>query len=198
MAPRPAPPPPPPPPPRRTPEEIEHAERAAPALVVGVAGDVAALPAASGVVAGPSLAVGFRRFGISESIFGRWLTGPTQGTTVRWLELGLSVDYRFWLARAFRIALGAEGAFASMHLADATGVEGQAGQRESWSARAGGKLAFELRVARPVWLALDVAPGAVLRPVSFTGGTSAHGAIQGAWLGFALGARFEWVAPVEP
>jgi hypothetical protein len=197
MAPRPTPAPPPPAAPRRTPQEIERAGRAAPALVVTAAGTVAALPGASGVVAGPSLALSFRRFGVSESIFGRWLAGPTQGTALRWLEVGLGAEYRFWVSRLFRIAVGGEGAFASVHLAEATGIEGQPGQRESWSARAGGKVAFELRVARPVWLALDVAPGAILRPVSYAGGTSAHGPIEGAWLGFALGAHFEWVALPE-
>ncbi len=200
-SPRPGPPPPPPPKLAPTPDEIEHAARVAPAVVFTGGVTVAALPGASGAVAGPALAFSFRRYGVGESIFGRWLEGPTSAGTLRWLEVGLGVDYRFWVTRSFRIALGAEGAFSSVHLAGAASVEGQPGEQDSWSARAGGKLAFELRVARPVWLALDIAPGALLRPVHFTEDGTAQGTPGGtpstlgsAWLGFGLGVHFDYVA----
>jgi hypothetical protein len=214
MAPRPLPPPPPPPPPQRTADELERAGRAAPAVMVSAAGVFAALPAVSGVLGGPSLALAFRRFGLSESLFGRWLVGSGGGSGLRWLELGLSADYRLWLGRSWRLALGGSGAFSSLHLADATAIEGQAGQRESWSARAGGLLAIEARLTAPVvstpahpapeaaphamWISLGVDPGAILRPVHFAGAAGATGVIEGAWLGLGLALHFERVGAPDP
>jgi hypothetical protein len=198
MAPRPVPAPRPLPPARRTPDELELAGRAAPALLLSAGGVVAALPAVSGVLGGPSLACAFRRFGASESIFGRWLEGTARGSGLRWLEVGLSAEYRWWLDRSWRLALGGEGSLSSVHLSDATGVEGQAGERESWSARAGGLLTLDARLAAPIWLSLDVEPGAILRPVHYTEGASARGTVEGAWLGFGLTLHFERVALPDP
>lgn len=198
MVPRPPPLPPPPRPPRRTPMELERATRAAPALMVTPSGVVTSLPAVAGVLGGPSLAASFRRFGVSESIFGRWLSGAGRGSGLRWLEIGLAAEYRVWLDPSWRLALGGSGAFSSVHLADATAVESQPGQRESWSSRAGGLLAIEARLAAPMWLTLGAEPGAILRPVHFVGTAGAPGVVEGAWLGFALGLHFETVAAPEP
>jgi hypothetical protein len=196
-APRPAPPPP-PTPPKRTADEVERARRVAPALVLSPTGEVAVLPAVAGVLGGPSLALAFRRFGASESIFGRWLTGPTRDSNLRWLEVGISAEYRFWLGRSVRLALGGQGAFSSVHLEDATAVAGLAGQRDSWSARAGGVVGVDVRLAAPVWLTLHVEPGAVLRPVPFATGPSTGSTLQGAWVGFGLGLHFEPFAVGDP
>ncbi len=203
MAPRLRPPPPSAPtPPRLTPEELERAGRSAPALVLGPAIAVAALPASSGAVAGPSLSLAFRTFGASESIFARWLAGGVRGSALRCFEAGLSAEYRFWLGRSFRLALGGQAAFSSVFLADASTVDGRLDDQASWSARAGGLLALEARLAPPVWLALSAEPGAILRPVRYTAGaTSAAGAssaIEGAWLGFALAVHFERVRLPTP
>jgi hypothetical protein len=197
MAPRPAPQPP-PPPPKRTPEEVERARRVEPALVLSPGAEVAVLPAVAGVLGGPSLALAFRRFGASESIFGRWLTGPTQGSNLRWLELGVSAEYRFWLGRSVRLALGGQGAFSSVHLADATGIEGLVGQHDAWSARAGGVVGVDVRLAAPAWLALHVEPGAVLRPVPFATGAPSAATLQGAWIGVGLALHFEPFALRDP
>jgi hypothetical protein len=191
MAPRPAPPPPPAGPKKPTADEIERAARRAPAVLFTPEVALAGLPAARGIVAGAGLTLGFRSFGASEHLFGRWLTGKAGGSDVRWLELGLGADYRFWLGRSFRIGLGGQAAFASVHLADALSIAGEAGQRESWSARAGGLLSLEAKVAPSVWLGLDLTPGAILRPVRFTDATSKAGVVEGAWLGAALAVRFE-------
>ncbi len=197
MAPRPAPPPPPSPPHRPTPEEIERASRTAPALLLMAEGAVAGLPGSSGVLGGAGLSLGFRYFGATESIFGRWLTGPTRDSPVRWLELGLAADYRFWLHPSWRLSLGGAGAFSSIELGDATGVEAQPGQRSTWSARAGGVVGVEARLAAPIWLALTLEPGAILRPVHFTVAGGGSGVVQGAWLGVGLGVRFEKVRAGE-
>jgi hypothetical protein len=191
MAPRPAPPPRAAPPPRPTPEQLARAARTAPALLVMPEGVVVGLPGASGVLGGAGLALGFRFLGATESIFGRWLTGPSKSSEVRWLELGLSADYRFWLHPSWRLSLGGAAAFSSVDLGAATSVEGQVDQRESWSARAGGLVAVEARVAAPVWLALTLEPGAILRPVHFAVAGGGSGLLQGAWLGLGLGVRFE-------
>ncbi len=198
MAPRPLPLPPPPSLPRRSPEELERTARAAAALVVSPGAVLTALPAISGAIGGPSLALTFRRFGASESIFGRWLTGEASSSGLRWLEAGLAADYRIWLGHSWRLALGGSGAFSSVHLGDATAVEGQAGQQESWSVRAGGLLAVEARLARPMWLGLGAEPGLILRPVHFVGPGGSAGVIDGAWLGFGLTLHFETVAAPDP
>jgi len=193
MAPHPPPPcPAPPPPPHLSPEEQERAARTAPALILTPAAALAVLPSSTGVVAGPSLALGFRTFGASESIFTRWLAGGTRGSALRWFEIGVSGEYRLWPARSFRIALGAQAAFASANVADAATVDGHADEAATWSARAGGLLSFEARLAAPLWLALGIEPGAILRPVRYTlASPSSSSAIEGAWLGFSLALHVE-------
>jgi hypothetical protein len=156
------------------------------------------LPGASGFLGGAGLAVAFRYFGVTESLYGRWLAGKADGASVRWLELGLGADYRFWLSRSWRLALGATGAFSSVHVADATSIAGEAGQRETWSARAGGLVSIEARLTPWMWLALALEPGAILRPVRFTDAAGAGGVMQGAWLGAGLSLRFERVRDPAP
>ncbi|MFT3767653.1 MAG: hypothetical protein QM820_19535 [Minicystis sp.] len=193
MAPRPAPPPPPPPARRPTADELERAARIAPAVVLAPEAAVVGLPAASGVMGGAGVSLGFRSHGASESIFGRWLAGTTPGSDIRWLELGFAADYRFWLGRSFRLGLGGSAAFASVHLADATSIAADQGQRETWSARAGGLVALEARLAPSMWLGLNLEPGAILRPVRYTASAGTQGTVQGAWLGAGLALRFERV-----
>lgn len=195
MAWKPPPPPAPPPPaPRRPTEaELERAARTAPAVVVTPSADFIGLPGASGFLGGAGLAVGFRYFGASEFLRGRWLAGRAGGSNLRWLELGFGADYRFWLGRSWRLAIGATGAFSSVHVADAVSIAGEQGQRETWSARAGGLVSAEARLTPWLWLALELEPGAILRPVRFTDAAGAGGAVQGAWLGAGLALRFERV-----
>lgn len=193
MAPRPAPAPPPAATPRPSPEEQERTYRKAPALLFTPTFGVVGLPAASGLLAGLGLAIGFRSFGATETLTARWLTGITHGTDLRWLELGLGADYRFWLGRAWRLGLGGAAAFSMVHLADAQTVEAEAGQHDTWSARAGGLVSLEAKLAPSIWLALSAEPGAILRPVRFTDVTGAHGAVLGAWLGAGLAVHFERV-----
>jgi hypothetical protein len=192
LVPRPAPPPPPAAPRPPTPEEQEHAARQAAAVLLAPQAVFAGLPAARGLLGGAGLALGFRAFGASESIFARWIAGSTDGTDLRWLEIGLAADYRLWLGRSFRLALGGQAALASVHL-DGLGIGGELGQRESWSARAGGLLALEARLAPGTWLALDLEPGAILRPVGYTAASGSAASLHGAWLGAGLSLRLERV-----
>ena len=180
------------PPPRRPTEaEIELASRGQPAIQLLVAADSAFAPRDGAVLAGTSLGVGFRYHGFSETLFARWLTGPSQSGALRWLELGISADYRLWVSPSFRLAFGAEAALASAHLGDATLALGAPGERDTWSARAGGRASAELHLAGPMWLSLTATPGAILRPVRYDS-PSGKGALEGLWMGAGLGLTFEW------
>jgi len=187
-----------PPPPRRPTEgEIELASRGQPAIQLFAGADLAFLPQAAGVLAGPSLGLGFRYYGISETLFARWLTGPSHSGALRWLEFGISADYRLWLSPSWRLAFGAEAALASAHLGDAHIVEGFPGERDTWSARAGGRIGAELHLGGPLWLNLTATPGAILRPVRYDS-PSGKGALEGLWIGAGAGLSFEWGRKVIP
>jgi hypothetical protein len=181
-----------PPPPRRPTEaEIELASRGLPAVQLLVGADVAFAPKDAAVLAGTSLGLGFRYYGISETLFARWLTGPSNSGALRWLELGLSAEYRLWLSPSWRLAFGGEAAVASAHLGDAQVAYGAPGERDTWSARAGGRIGAELHLGGPVWLSLTATPGAILRPVHYES-PAGKGALEGLWLGAGLGLHFEW------
>lgn len=186
------------PPPRRpTADEIELASRGQPALQLFAGADVAFAPHDAAVLAGPSLGVGFRYYGVSETLFARWLTGPSHSGALRWLEFGISADYRLWLTPSWRLSFGGEAALASAHLGDARIVEGVPGERDTWSARAGGRIGAELHLGGPVWLGLTATPGAILRPVRYDS-AAGKGALEGLWMGVGLGLGFEWGRKVAP
>ncbi|MEP7125161.1 MAG: hypothetical protein ABJE95_29795 [Byssovorax sp.] len=192
-----------PPAPRRPTEaEIELASRGQPGIQLLAAADIAFAPKDAAVLAGPSLGVGFRYYGVSETLFARWLTGPSRAGSLRWLEIGLAADYRLWLSPSFRLAFGAEAAFASAHLGDATVPYGAPGERDTWSTRAGGRIGAELHLGGPIWLNLTATPGAILRPVHHEAPTG-KGTFEGLWVGAGLGLTFEWgrkavLTPVSP
>jgi hypothetical protein len=170
---------------RPTPEELELASRDADALTLVAAPHAAVIAGEAGTVAlaGSGLGVGFRHLRATPTLFARWLGEPT----LRWLEAGLSVDHRFWLGDRWRLSVGGVAALAALHLPFAlTSVDGIAGQRDTWSARAGLGLGLETRVAEPLWLGLSLEPGVVLRPVLYEDAHGARRAVEGAWLGVGL------------
>lgn len=183
-----------------TADELDRAARRQPALILTPAGTAAFIPQSSAVLGGPGLGVGFRAFGLSETLYGRWLTGvATDAGAMRWLEVGLSAEYRLWLHPAWRLSFGGSAALASVHLGDAMGVDGVLGERSTWSARAGGSLGVEARIRSPVWIGLSVEPGAMLRPLHFEAAGGARGTIEGFWIGLNLSLQFEWVqSPAAP
>jgi hypothetical protein len=185
-------------PPRRpTDAEIELASRGQPAIQLLAAADMAFAPKDGAVLGGTSLGVGFRYYGFSETLFARWLTGPSHSGALRWLEFGISAYYRLWLSPSFRLDFGAEAALASAHLGDATVALGPPGDRDTWSARAGGRLGAELHLAGPVWLNLTATPGAILRPVRYDS-PAGKGILEGLWMGAGLGLTFEWGRKAPP
>jgi hypothetical protein len=181
----------PPTPPRPTPAEAELALRGRPAVAFAASGYAAALPASAGGLGGPGLGLSFRALGASEELFGRWLQGAGRFGGLRWLEVGVDAEYRVWLGPRFRLAAGALASVASVQLADVSAIEGVAGERDAWSARAGATVGAELRLARSLWLGLAVEPAVLLRPVRYADAAGANGSLGGAWLGLALSLRLD-------
>ncbi|WP_437952907.1 hypothetical protein WME98_20965 [Sorangium sp. So ce296] len=176
-----------PPPPRRpTPDEVELASRDLDALSVSAGPYAAVVSGGPHVLGGAGLTLGLRRLRLTESLFARLLATPSGGETLRWLEGGFSGDYRFWLAASWRLSIGASASVASVRLPAAASVDGIAGERDTWSARAGLGLGVETRLGGPLWLGLTLDPGVVLRPAPYEAEGGAAGAVEGVWLGVGL------------
>ncbi|WP_437634531.1 hypothetical protein [Sorangium sp. So ce854] len=177
-----------PPPPRRpTADEIELASRDLDALSVSAGPYAAVVSGGPRALGGAGIALGVRRLRFTESLFARLLAAPSGDEgAVRWLEAGLSGDYRFWLSASWRLSIGAAASIASVRLPAASSVDGIPGERDTWSARAGLGLGVETRLGGPVWLGLTLDPGVVLRPASYRDAAGAANAVEGAWLGLGL------------
>ncbi|WP_231864577.1 hypothetical protein [Sorangium cellulosum] len=176
-----------PPSPRRpTQDEIELASRDLDTLSVSAGPYGAIVSGGPRVLGGAGLALGLRRLRLTESLFARLLAAPSGGEPLRWIEAGFSGDYRFWLAASWRLSIGANASVASIRLPAAASVDGIAGERDTWSARAGLGLGVETRLGGPVWLGLTLDPGIVLRPAPYEGARGKAGAVEGAWLGVGL------------
>jgi hypothetical protein len=176
-----------PPPPRRpSPEEVELASRDLTALSLGAGPYAAVIAGEPSLLAGPGLAVSIRRLRVTEGLFARWLAGPLGDGALRWLEAGAAVDYHLWAGPSWRFSLGAAAAIASLHLSEVSGVDGLAGEEDTWSARAGAALGVEVNVGGPLWLGLTLEPGAVLRPAPYESASGATGSVEGAWIGLGL------------
>jgi hypothetical protein len=180
-----------------TPEELERASRSRDALIFGTAAHGAFMPASGAILAGPSLSLALRRLGASERLYGAWLAGDTPVGAMRWLEVGLGLDYRAYLSSSWRIALGGTAGLSFVRLEGAQVTGGVPGNSDTWSGRAGGALGIEARLGRdqPIWLGLALEPGALLRPIRYEGGADGGGAIKGVWLGASLSLSIEWVEP---
>lgn len=168
-----------------SPEELERAQRDATRVFVAGAFDAAVLPGASGAVLGPGISIGMRTKRLGESVGARWLAGSTEAGATRWLDVGVSADYRLWPAPTWRVALGAAASLAALRLSDARTVEGST-DVDTWSARAVALVAAERRLSDAAWLGLRLEPGAMLRSVGWTDEGGASGTLAGAWLGMAL------------
>lgn len=168
-----------------SPEELERAQRDATRVFVAGAFDAVALPGAAGAVAGPGIALGLRSKRLGESVGARWLAGSTEAGTTRWLDVGVTADYRLWPTPAWRVALGGAASLAALRLADARTVD-DASDVDTWSARAVVVVAAERRLADAAWLGLRLEPGAILRSARWTDAGGASGMLGGAWLGMAL------------
>jgi hypothetical protein len=178
-----------------TAKEIDLANRRAPAIVWSVGPNFAVLPPASGFLWGPNVSLGLRTMGAGQHLFARWLTGTTDANSTRWFEVGLAADYRVWLGKSVRLALGADASFSFLRLGDVRAADGVMGLRDAWSGRAGGVLGIDVRAFRSGWLGFHIDPGVVLRPVPFEDAAGKRGAIEGFWLGFGATLQIEHLLP---
>jgi hypothetical protein len=180
-----------------SPEEIEAASRQVDALSWSPRVGAAFVPSAGATLFGPGFDLGARRFGVSAHLLADLFVGPTSFGSARWFEVGLGAGYRMWVTPSLRFA-GQLSASAAAVRVDGGRLLGEgAGQADTWSARAGGTVAVEWRVAEPMWLTLGVSPSAVLRPFEVLGAGGARSAFDGVLVGGALGILFEQRAPVH-
>lgn len=167
-----------------TPAEREIASRGWPAVAVDASLGGAALPSAGGWLGGPGLELSLRDSNASLALGAQYLGGATTAGPLRWLDVSVGAGYRIWLGPSTRLQLGALASAASIHLGE--GVE----DRDTWSARASGRVGIELGVGRSTWVGLALEPGAILRPVPY----AAQGAAQqigGPFIGAKLSLLWE-------
>lgn len=177
-------------------EEIEAASQKSDAVTVDARAAAAFVPSVGATMFGPSVEVGFRRFGIGAHLVTGFFTGPADFGSSRWFEAGVAGSYRLWVTPSLRFAGELTATAAAVRVAGAR-VLGESGNRfDTWSARAGGSAAIEWRAAPPLWLTLGVGPSVVLRPFDVTS-ASGRTAFEGVFLGAAVGILFEQRAPVH-
>lgn len=174
-----------------TAKELEAARRSAATIVWSVSPNFLYMPSVHGTLFGPGFSLGFRGKGASERVFGSWLSGPTDGGASRVFEIGLALDYRLWLSKSVRLALGAEMALDLLRFSDARSTDQIFGESTSWSARAGGLFGLDVRAWGPTWIGLHLSPSALLREVGFVNTNSHSSTLQGFGLGVGLSLQVE-------
>jgi hypothetical protein len=180
-----------------TAEEIEAASRQTDALAVQARATVGLVPSIGATMFGPSVDLGFRRFGATGHLVASWLTGPASFGSARWFELGLAASYRAWAGPSLRFVGELSATAAAVRVSGAEIAGDRESQIDTWSARAGGSLAVEWRATEPLWLSLAVNPSAVLRPFDLVSSGGARSSFDGLFVGASLGLLFEQRAPVH-
>lgn len=179
-----------------TKEELEIASRERDALVFTASGMAGALvPSEQAFLAGPSIGIALRRFGVSGQLSAAWLTGAAEPGALRWLDVGLGIEKRLWLSSAWRLSLGGAASMGFLHMSGVSSVDGVPGVTDTWSARAGIRGSIEARLYGPLWLGLGLDPGVLLRPVRYEVTPGAPERLQGAFVGGGLSLSVEWIAP---
>jgi hypothetical protein len=125
--------------------------------------------------------------GLTLGMFGGGYGGKPsalpRSLAMRWAELGLAPGVVLPLGRGVELAVNAEAAAAALELPEATSVDGDRGRKQTWSARAGGRV----QVVLP-FPALDLAigpdAGVLLKhvPVEDSRGSASVGPL---WLGLS-------------
>src|SRR5690606_22385043 len=100
-----------------SPEAIEAASRLVDALAWSPRASAAFAPTAGAAMCGPSLDLGFRRFGVGAHLGVSLLTGPTSFGSARWFEVGLGMSYRLWVTPSLRFAGEISAGAAAVHVA---------------------------------------------------------------------------------
>lgn len=169
--------------------QIEMATRDNPALLFSGKLTGAWLPSMAATLGGSTLELSFRSAKARQFLAGSWLAGTSDGGPLRWVEIGLGADRSFWMSPTWRFDLGLGAYAASLHMRDVAFAEDHG--RDSWSARATGRVKLERALGGPAWLGLALEPGFVLRPASFEMANGEPGQAEGLFLGLALSVQFE-------
>jgi len=143
-------------------------------------------------LAGPALAGRLRfRSGVGVELSVAMLGGGApeldDSPGARWLEVGVSPDVALALSADYALSLGATVSAASVHLNDVAAVDDIAGQRDSWSARAGARLQLGVRMSRLAELQAGPELGVVLRPVPVSDRFGERHRLGGLWAGASIG-----------
>jgi hypothetical protein len=173
-------------------------------------GPVAIRPAAAGALVGlgdlallgPSFTgqihvMGATRVDIgATALFGRVLDTDA---AVETLELSLGPAHRIAVpSLGLDLDLAAFARTGVLSFSDVAGVDGVAGQRQTWWARAGAASAIELRLSRHTRLSLGFSLGAVLRRVPVMLDASRNLRLGGLFLGTELGLVYTPEPRVRP
>jgi hypothetical protein len=177
----------PPQPPTR--EQIEVATRDNPAILFAGKLSGAWLPSMDVALGGSTLELSFRAAKVRQFLAGSWLAGASHGGPMRWVEVGLGADRSFWVSPTWRFDLGLGAYAATVHMRD--GVFEDSAGRDSWSARAAGRVKLERSIGGPAWLGMALEPGFVLRPSSFEMANGTSQRVEGLFLGLAMSVQFE-------
>lgn len=151
-------------------------------------------------LAGPALGAALRvgrsaRLELAISALAGRDAALAERTGLRWLELSLTPSWEVPLGGRASLGLGATAAASAVHASRVAAVDGIAGQRDTWSARAAARPELVVGLSRA--LGLSVAPelGAALRPVPLTSDAGERAMMGGLWLGLSLGVRLDPGAP---
>ncbi len=134
---------------------------------------------------GPELGVELRHGPLGHRLYGRWQLA-VDAPNARWLEVGAAIDFRWHLADAWRVHVGAKGGFVDVTLPEARRIAAET-TTHAWNVRLAGELGLEARVAPGSWLHLSVEPGAALRTLPHTQPSGEDGELGGFALGINLG-----------
>ncbi len=180
-----------PPPPRGpTAEQLEAWAHAAPAVTFTGAGSAVVLTDGT-LMGGSTASVGFRTDRVGQRVFGRWVGGSGPAGATGWLEAGLAVEMRWWVNPSWRVAVGALGSGAAIHLGAVRSIDGVHGTHDSWSARAGATASVETRISEGLWLGLGFEPAAILRTVPYDDASGQANRLRGLWMGLDLALHFD-------
>jgi hypothetical protein len=120
-----------------------------------------------------------------------WLFGgllDTAGSpSVRWLELGVTPAHALRLGPKLDLGVGLTAAAASLHATGVRAVDGDPGQRDTWSARAALGLTLEPHLGARGRLSVGPQLGVVLRRVPIRDEDGAAQRVGGPWLGVSAG-----------
>jgi hypothetical protein len=123
---------------------------------------------------GPELSLEHRVGATGQALYGRWLVSGDE-PTLRWFEVGASIELRLGLGDDWRVRLAARGGAAALDLTTAVFVDGATTQSSEWSARVAAAIGLERKLTESTWLGVAVEPGAALRTLDIEGGGAAAG-----------------------